>query len=103
MATVVFIESDGTRRCVEVAAGDSVMNAAVNNGVPGIIGECGGHAMCATCHVFVPETAGGGLPAMSSDEDVMLDLAEHERRATSRLGCQIRMGDDLQHIEVEVP
>ena len=53
MPRVTFVQPDGERRVVEVPVGVSVMKAAVNNGVPGIVAECGGSCMCATCHVYV--------------------------------------------------
>ena len=58
MPKVVFITLDGAQRVVDANVGESVMAAAVRNGIEGIIGECGGQAMCATCHVYVrPEYA----------------------------------------------
>ncbi len=55
MPKVVFITLDGAQRVVDAHAGESVMAAAVRNGVPGIIGECGGNCSCATCHVYVAD------------------------------------------------
>ena len=45
MPRVTFVQPDGERRVVEVPVGVSVMKAAVNNGVPGIVAECGGSCM----------------------------------------------------------
>ena len=55
MTTVHFTDADGAVREVEANPGDSVMETAVRNGVPGIVAECGGSLSCATCHVFVRE------------------------------------------------
>jgi len=42
MPKIVFIEHNGTEHVVEAAVGRSVMQAAVENFVPGIVADCGG-------------------------------------------------------------
>lgn len=103
MTHVTFISDTGERRDVVAAAGTSVMQAAVDNGIDGIIGECGGSAMCATCHVYVDEAFLHRLPPLNPTEDAMLDSAASERRANSRLGCQIKLTDDLDGLVVTTP
>lgn len=103
MTRMTFISDLGERRDVVVAAGTSVMQAAVGNGVDGIIGECGGSAMCATCHVYVDDAFLDRLPPLNPTEDAMLDSAASERRANSRLGCQIRLTDELDGLVVTTP
>lgn len=100
MPRVTFVQPDGEHRVVEVPVGVSVMKAAVNNAVPGIVAECGGSCMCATCHVYVGAAA---LPPISADEDEMLDVTAAERRPTSRLSCQLVLTDDLDELVVDVP
>ncbi len=53
MATITYIEFTGVEHELPVAPGQSVMQGAVQNGVRGIIAECGGVMSCATCHVYV--------------------------------------------------
>lgn len=65
----------------------------------GTIGICGGMAMCASCQCYVESDH--QLPAMSDDEDAMLGEAFNVRE-NSRLGCQIRMTEDLHGLEVEL-
>ena len=77
------------------------MEAAVANGVPGIVGECGGGMMCATCHVYVESDHQTGEP--TPVEADLLDFAEVPRRDTSRLSCQIVCRPELDGITVEVP
>jgi 2Fe-2S ferredoxin len=104
MSKATFHHDGAEADVLEVEAGVSLMRAAVRGGVPGIVGECGGQAMCATCHVYVREPYLDALPEMSDDEDEMLDCAvapRDDRR--SRLGCQIVLGGDLEKIEVDVP
>lgn len=57
--------------------------------------------MCATCHVYVRGDL--DLPAISDDEDEMLDCTADERLDSSRLGCQVVAGRDFGHIEVSLP
>jgi len=90
MVKVIFVEADGARREVEAVPGDSLMSAARNANVRGIIAECGGSAMCATCHCYVLETPGGPLPAPRSDEADTIEFNANEPRDNSRLTCQIK-------------
>ena len=53
MPKVTFIEHNGTAHTVEAVAGQSLMRAAVDNGVPGIDADCGGETPFTTCHVHV--------------------------------------------------
>lgn len=106
MPKITYLASDGTSAEVAVDAGQSVMRAAILNGVDGIVGECGGQAMCATCHVFVERVDGAvdaALPAISDDEDEMLDCTAVPRQEESRLGCQLRAGDAFDEITVRLP
>ena len=99
-----FHHSDGTMDVLHVEAGTSVMQAAVTNGIAGIVGECGGQAMCATCHIYVREEYVGILPPLSNDEDEMLDCTSEPRdERRSRLACQIAAGRDFDAIQVDVP
>ncbi|MGH3760083.1 2Fe-2S iron-sulfur cluster-binding protein [Actinophytocola sp.] len=103
MPKVVYVRPDGTQRAVDVAVGQSVMRAAVTNGVPGIVGECGGNLSCATCHVWVRDEFVAAVGEPRDLEDDLLDLAVDERRAGSRLGCQIAMTEDLDGLTVDIP
>src|SRR5256885_8118957 len=53
MTTITFIEHSGREHVVLATDGQSLMRAAVSNGVPGIDAECGGACACATCHVYI--------------------------------------------------
>src|SRR3954463_13728732 len=95
MPTVHFTDAEGAVRDVEANPGDSVMETAVRNGVPGIVAECGGSLSCATCHVFVREDCASQLPPMDEMEDEMLYGIAVDREETSRLSCQVRLSDGL--------
>jgi 2Fe-2S ferredoxin len=103
MPVITFTSHDGETTVVEGAAGDSVMQTAVRNGVPGIVGECGGVLSCATCHVFVDEADLDRLPPMSEQEDELLDGAADDRRPNSRLSCQLVLGGELGDLHVTTP
>jgi 2Fe-2S ferredoxin len=100
---VVYVSADGEQRVIDAVVGDSVMSAAVRNGVPGIIGECGGNSSCATCHVWVRDEFLDLVGEPGDLEDDLLDLGVADRRESSRLGCQIPLTDELDGLVVEVP
>jgi ferredoxin, 2Fe-2S len=103
MPTVTFVLPDGGERRIDVAAGTSVMLAAVTHDLPGIVGECGGCASCATCHVYVDAAWTGRLSPVDEVEDDLLGFAAAPRRAGSRLACQIEMDASLDGLRVEIP
>lgn len=103
MPKLIYVAADGSQRAIDATAGDTVMSAAVQNGVPGIIGECGGNCSCATCHVWVRDDFVERVGPPGDMEDDLLDLAVAERRRGSRLGCQIRLTEELDGLTVEVP
>lgn len=103
MPLVTYIDASGTRTQIDVPINDSVMEGAIANGVDGIVAECGGSAMCATCHVYVEEAFLDLLPPVGEVEDSMLDLTASERRGNSRLSCQIRMSQALDGLVVHTP
>lgn len=96
MVQVTFVEADGTRRTIEARIGEPLMIAARNIGIRGIIAECGGSAMCATCHCHVLETPGGVLPEPLPDELDTIEFNANDPRANSRLTCQITVTPALQ-------
>ena len=102
MPKITFIEHDGTQHTVDAELGKSVMQAAMDNLVPGIDADCGGECSCATCHVMVNAewlTKTGGA---DEAEDSMLDL-NPERAENSRLSCQMMVSDDLDGLIVALP
>jgi ferredoxin, 2Fe-2S len=103
MLSITFIHPDGRRQRIEAGDGESAMQAATRNDLSGILAECGGNAMCATCHVYVDEEWLDRLPAMGGDEDALLDGTAAERRANSRLSCQIRLADGLDGLVLSLP
>ncbi len=103
MAKVIYVDTTGVEHVVDATPGESVMTTAVKNGVPGIIGECGGNNSCATCHVWVREEFASTVGLPGDMEDDLLDLAVAERRPTSRLSCQVQVTSDLDGLTVDIP
>jgi 2Fe-2S ferredoxin len=62
-------------------------------------GTCGGMALCSTCQVYVQSDH--ELKEMSEDEEDMLDQAFFVKD-NSRLGCQIKIREELDGLRVEL-
>lgn len=103
MPKVLFVLADGTQTGVDARVGDTVMTAATQNGVEGIIAECGGNCSCATCHVWVHDDFVPLLGPPDEMEEDLLDLGVSERRSGSRLSCQITVTEELDGLAVEIP
>jgi ferredoxin, 2Fe-2S len=104
MPSVTYIDHNGIRHKAEVPDGETVMKGAVNSGIEGIVGECGGGLACATCHCYVDDawTSRVGPPTSQAERD-MLECASSETRPSSRLSCQIAMSDALDGLVVHLP
>ena len=103
MTSITFIHPDGREQRIAGGVDESAMQAATRQDINGILAECGGNAMCATCHVYVDEAWLARLPAMGGDEDALLDGAAAERQANSRLSCQIKLAADLNGLILSLP
>lgn len=102
MARITFIAYDGTESIVETRPGFSVMEAATDEAVPGILGNCGGACACATCHVYVDEAWREATGKPDAAERSMLESA-FDVRENSRLSCQISMTQKLDGLVVHTP
>jgi len=101
MPKVIFKFPDGALKECEAPLGVSVLEVAHKNAIP-LEGACEGSLACSTCHVIVDEKFYELLPDASEDEEDMLDLA-FGLTHTSRLGCQIKITDDLNGLTVSLP
>ena len=102
MPTITYIEHNGTEHQIEAEVGATLMQTALDNGVPGIDGDCGGGMSCATCHVYVTEDWFDKLEKKLDGEEDMLDQA-YEPKKNSRLSCQITVSDELDGLIVNMP
>ncbi|MDP2801854.1 MAG: 2Fe-2S iron-sulfur cluster-binding protein [Phreatobacter sp.] len=103
MTKVTFVGTDGSETVLDVPPGTSFMQVAVSAGLAGIVAECGGAAMCATCHVYIDPADSDKLAPISTIENEMLAATASERRANSRLSCQLQGHPDLSSIRVHLP
>ena len=103
MPTIIFIHPDDRAQRIDASAGASVMQVATTHGVDEIVAECGGNAMCATCHVYVDEGWIARLTPMSEEEDELLNGVAAERLGNSRLSCQIKITPELDGLVVRLP
>ena len=101
MPKLVVVNRAGEEKTVDAAAGLSVMEAIRDNGFDELLALCGGCCSCATCHIHVDAAWADKLPAMSEDENDLLDSSDH-RNASSRLSCQIQLTDALDGLKVAI-
>jgi 3-phenylpropionate/trans-cinnamate dioxygenase ferredoxin reductase subunit len=99
---VTYVKPDGSEEKVEVPIGNTLMNAAIAAGIPGIVAECGGGCACGTCHVLVAEDQIELLTERSQDEIDMLEFVELAQ-PNSRLSCQLVMTPELDGLVLTVP
>src|ERR1700722_16687089 len=102
MPKIVFTEPGGARREIDAPAGITLMEAARQYGVAGIVAQCGGACACATCHVYIDPAWLDKLEAREDMEEGMLEIA-WEPRGNSCLSCQIHITADLEGLQVTVP
>jgi 2Fe-2S ferredoxin len=102
LPTITFVQPGGARRSVDIANGLSVMEAAVRNAIPGIDADCGGACACATCHVYIADDWITVVGAPEAMEESMLEFAE-DVGPNSRLGCQIKVTEQLDGLVVAIP
>lgn len=102
MTKVVFVQPDGGRQSIDVLPGLTLMEAAVQNDVAGIDGDCGGSCNCGTCHVWVDEAWMASMGPSEATEKGMVECLENAR-PNSRLCCQIRVSDALDGLVLRLP
>lgn len=96
MISITFITLDGNRHTVEAAPGTSVMQAAIDASIEGILAECGGAGACATCRCAVVQSPRGAFDAASEMERDMLDFIGNDAEDAAeddRLTCQIKVSE----------
>ncbi|MCW3836509.1 2Fe-2S iron-sulfur cluster-binding protein [Sphingomonas canadensis] len=101
MPKLIVVTRSGEEREVIGEAGLSVMEVIREAGFDELLALCGGCCSCATCHVHVDPEFAAKLPAMTEDENDLLESSS-ERDETSRLSCQIRFDDSLDGLKVRI-
>jgi ferredoxin, 2Fe-2S len=100
---VIYEPLDGPPTEIEAPLGATARDVALAHGVDGIVGECGGQLMCASCHVYVDEAFLDLLPPRSEDEEEMLESTASPRLPNSRLSCQIKLTEELDGLILRLP
>lgn len=101
MPKLVVVTREGEEKAVEAESGLTVMEIIRDNGFDELLALCGGCCSCATCHVHVDPAFADKLPALSDDENDLLDSSDH-RNEFSRLSCQIGFDDALDGMRVTI-
>ena len=103
MATVTFVSADGSEEKVVATEGTTLMQVAMDEGIDGILAECGGGCACATCHVYVDERWVEAVGEANDFENEMLDGTASDRKPNSRLSCQVTLTEAIDGLIVHLP
>ena len=101
MPKMFVVTREGDEKEIEGEAGLSVMEVIRDAGIDELLALCGGCCSCATCHVHVDPAFADKLPAMSEDENDLLDSSDH-RNDQSRLSCQLTFNEALDGLRVTI-
>ncbi|MFC7049869.1 2Fe-2S iron-sulfur cluster-binding protein [Emcibacter nanhaiensis] len=102
--TVTFLQENGEERVLkDVETGLTLMEVGRDNGVEGIVADCGGCCDCGTCHVLVDEEWRGIVGPPNDIEASTLDLMVPTfEEGASRLSCQVELRPELDGLKVKV-
>ena len=101
MPQITVINQSGEASSVDAQEGRTLMEVIRDNGFDELLALCGGCCSCATCHVHIDPDFAGKLPAMSEDENDLLDSSDH-RNEFSRLSCQVPVTAALGGLKVTI-
>ena len=101
MAKITVVDRSGNAREVQADNGLSLMEVIRDNGFDELLALCGGCCSCATCHVHIDAAYADKVPAMSEDENDLLDSTD-SRDENSRLSCQVPVTDALDGLTVTI-
>jgi 2Fe-2S ferredoxin len=103
MPTIHFIQPNGQTTSLHVKEGNSIMSVCRDHGFEEVLAECGGSALCATCHVYIDADQLALFPPPNEVEHQMLEFVASERKPTSRLSCQLTINDQCDDLKVFLP
>jgi 2Fe-2S ferredoxin len=102
VVSIKFIEASGAEHEVSAQLGQTVMESAIWNNVPGIDAECGGSMACSTCLVHVGDSWGDQFPSRSTTEAELVSCHPFAM-AGSRLSCQLRVVESIDGLILKLP
>ncbi len=97
-----FLLPTGEQRTAIGSVGESLLDCALEHHIPGLLGQCGGVIICATCHCQLSATWRQTLPAPHPDETELLGYVENAT-PDSRLSCQVHLHSEHDGMTVMVP
>ena len=100
--SVTLIDHQGTQHHLDVAVGQSIMEAAIITGIPGVLADCGGSPQCGSCSVFVQED----WQAHTGEADELeLGVLEFNDKLDKnrRLSCQLIARPDWDGLTLLIP
>lgn len=100
MPAMIFVHADGSEERLECREGMTVLDGALHYGIAGVRGQCGGVAICGTCHCRV---LGGWVARVGPASGVEAELLEvmDDTVEGSRLACQIRVTKELDGVRIQ--
>ena len=101
MPQITVVDQSGQEKSIEAPEGRTLMEVIRDNGFDELLALCGGCCSCATCHVHIDPAFMDKLPAMSEDENDLLDSSDH-RNEHSRLSCQVPVTGALAGLKVTI-
>ena len=99
--SVVFVDKAGVSTPVSGPVGQNLVRLAHAHAIE-LEGACECSLACSTCHVILEPRVYGALAPPGEDEEDLLDLAVG-LTPTSRLGCQVLLGPELEGARVQLP
>ena len=100
MIQITLVDRQGESHLLDAPTdmGLNLMELCKANDLP-VKGTCGGMALCSTCHLYIESDH--DLPEATHDEEDMMDLAFFVQE-NSRLGCQIKISENLDGLVVRL-
>ena len=102
MAKITYITFDNNEYVADVHPGQTLMQGAKDNNIPGIDADCGGACICGTCHVYIDEAWRARIGSRTKIEVATIEFSS-DVEPHSRLACQIKITEDLDGLIVRMP
>ncbi len=102
MPKITYVTPTAEEYTLDVPVGMTLMHGALLNNVPGLLAECGGAMICATCHCYIDPSWINHIDIPSQAERDKLTKV-NSPRPNSRLSCQITITEQLDGLRVQLP
>mmetsp|Transcript_12518 Transcript_12518/g.37634 ORF Transcript_12518/g.37634 Transcript_12518/m.37634 type:complete len:156 (-) Transcript_12518:120-587(-) len=99
--SITWKNKDSDEVTTDAHIGMSLLQVAHRNGID-LEGACEGVIACSTCHCILEDEVFDSLEEASEEEEDMLDQA-FGLTHTSRLGCQVKITEDMEGMVVTLP